>query len=155
MYSLLKCCLWHIALRRLYFEENLRRYNSVRQGKEEPITYVTGFFWPTQIDLIAFSLRSESRSLCSGGSLSSQPSLQWRHNGCDGVSNHQPNDFLLNRLFRYRSKKTSKLHVTGLCAGNSPVTDEFPAQRASNAENVSLWWRHPDNAACYTVLSER
>ena len=41
-----------------------------------------------------------------------------------------------------KSKKTSKLRVTGLCAGNSPVTGEFPAQRASNAENVSIWWRH-------------
>ena len=39
-------------------------------------------------------------------------------------------------------KKTSKLRVTGLCAGNSSVTGEFPAQRASNAENVSIWWRH-------------
>ena len=45
---------------------------------------------------------------------------------------------------RRRSKKTSKLRFTGLCAGNSPVTDEFPAQRASNAENVSIWWRHHD-----------
>ena len=43
---------------------------------------------------------------------------------------------------RRRSKKTSKLHVTGLCEGNSPVTDEFPAQRASNAKIVSNWWRH-------------
>ena len=43
---------------------------------------------------------------------------------------------------RRRSKKTSKLRVTGLCAGNSPVTGEFPAQRASNVENVSIWWRH-------------
>ena len=40
------------------------------------------------------------------------------------------------------SKKTPKLRVIGLCAGNSPVTGEFPAQRASNAENVSIWWRH-------------
>ena len=38
--------------------------------------------------------------------------------------------------------KTSKLRVTGLCAGNSPETGEFPAQMASNAENVSIWWRH-------------
>ena len=45
--------------------------------------------------------------------------LQWRHNGRDSVSNHQPHDCLLNRLFRRRSKKTSKLHVTGLGAGNS------------------------------------
>ena len=46
--------------------------------------------------------------------------LHWRHNGHDGVSNHQPHGCLLNRLFRHRSKKTSKLHVTGLCVGNSP-----------------------------------
>ena len=26
--------------------------------------------------------------------------------------------------------------------GNSPATGEFPAQMASNAENVSIWWRH-------------
>ena len=44
----------------------------------------------------------------------------------DGVSNHQPYDCLLNRLFRRRSNKTSKLHVTGLCAGNSPVTNLRP-----------------------------
>ena len=30
----------------------------------------------------------------------------------------------------------------GTCAGNSPGTGEFPAQIASNAENVSIWWRH-------------
>ena len=69
-------------------------------------------------------------------------SLQWCHNGHDGVSNRQPRDCLLNRLTRRRSKKTSKLRVTGLCAGNSTVTGEFTAQRASNEENVSIWWRH-------------
>ena len=68
--------------------------------------------------------------------------LQWSHNGRDGVSNHQPHDCLLKRLFRRRSKKTSKLCVTGPCAGNSPVAGEFPAQMASNAEKVSIWWRH-------------
>ena len=46
--------------------------------------------------------------------------------------------------------KTSKLCVTGLCAGNSPGTGEFPAQMASNAENVSIWWRHH----VYVVLRE-
>ena len=68
--------------------------------------------------------------------------LQWRHNARDSVSNHQPHDCLLNRLFRRRSKKTSKLRVTGLCTGNSPATGEFPAQMASNVENISIWWRH-------------
>ena len=43
------------------------------------------------------------------------------------------------------SKSTSKLRVTGLCARNSPVTGEFPAQMASNAENVSIWWHHHDS----------
>ena len=68
--------------------------------------------------------------------------LQWRHNERDSLSNHQPHDCLLNRLFGRRSKKTSKLRVTGLCAGNSPGTGEFSAHMASNAENVSIWWRH-------------
>ena len=67
--------------------------------------------------------------------------LQWHHNGYDGVSNHQHREWILSRLFGCRSKKTSKLRVTGLCAGNSPATGEFPAQIASNAENVSIWWR--------------
>ena len=68
--------------------------------------------------------------------------LRWRHNDHAGVSNHQPHGCLLNRLFRRESKKTSKLRVTGHCAGNSPGTGEFPAQMTSYAENVSIWWRH-------------
>ena len=72
--------------------------------------------------------------------------LQWRHNGRDGVSNHQPHDCFLNHLFRRRSKKISKLRVTG----------ELPANKASNAENVSMWWRHHDLTQIticeYTVL---
>ena len=59
---------------------------------------------------------------------------QWRHNGRDCVSNHQPHDCLLKRLFRRRSKKISQLLVTGFCVGNSLVTGVFPAQRASKAE---------------------
>ena len=74
--------------------------------------------------------------------------LQWRHNERDCDSNHQPHDCLLNRLFRRRSKKISKLRVTGLWVGNSPGTGEFPAQMASNAENVSIWWRHYGSQHC-------
>ena len=66
--------------------------------------------------------------------LANNQSLQWCHNERDGVSYHQLHDYLLDRLFRCRSRKTLKLCVTGLCVGNSPVTGEFPAQRASNAE---------------------
>ena len=53
---------------------------------------------------------------------------------CDGVSNHQPHDCLLNRLFRRRSKKIQKLWVTDPRVGNLLVSGEFLAQLASNAE---------------------
>ena len=75
--------------------------------------------------------------------------LQWGHNGRDSISNHQPSDCLLNRLFRRRSKKTSKLRVTGLCVGNSSVTGEFSAQMANKAESASIWWRHHDLDIAY------
>ena len=71
--------------------------------------------------------------------------LQWRHER-DGISNNRCLDYLLNRWFRRRSKKTSKLRVIGHCEGNPSVTDGFPSQRASYVENVSIWWRrhaHP------------
>ena len=53
-----------------------------------------------------------------------------------------------------RSKKTSKLRITGLCAGNSPGAGEVPAQMASNAENGSIWWRHHGHRCEAIVLCE-
>ena len=103
------------------------------------------------------SIASErSCIVCGSGVVVTKPipsSLQWRHNGRDGVSNQRPHDCLLNRLFGRRSKKTSKLRVTGLCAGNSPVAGEFPAQMVSNAENVSIWCRH-QVLTTYSILSK-
>ena len=64
----------------------------------------------------------------------SNMSLEWLHNGRDDVTDLQPNHCLLNRLFRRRSTKSSKLRITGLCVGNLPVTGEFPAQLTSNAK---------------------
>ena len=40
------------------------------------------------------------------------------------------------------NKENAKAPRHWPCAGNSPVTGEFPAQRASYAENASIWWRH-------------
>ena len=71
---------------------------------------------------------------------------QWYHNDHGGFSSHQHLDCLLNRLFQCRSRKTSKLHFTGLCEGNPPVTSGFPSQKASNVENASIWWCH--NGKC-------
>ena len=71
------------------------------------------------------STRGSSRYSCLMSTISAHvmvsSTIQWYHNKRDGVSNHQPH----NRLYRRRSRKTSKL-------------------RASNAEKVSIWWRHRD-----------
>ena len=75
-------------------------------------------------------------------------SIWWRHRDNSGVvimssmPSYQRLDCLLNRLFRARSQKTSKLRVIGRYERTSQVTGEFPAQRASIAENIFIWWRH-------------
>ena len=98
---------------------------------------------PTLLHVMAWYRQATSNCLSQCGPRFMPPwPLQWRHNDHDSVSNHQPHGCLLNRLFRRRSKKTSKLRVTGLCVVNSPGTGEFSAQMASYAENVSIWWRH-------------
>ena len=113
---------WWLVYWRIYASlglNELKVFTSIRPGAQEV-------------------LMNLFRNMCSEITLSSQ----WRHNEPNGVSNHQHRDCLFNRLFMRKSKKTSKLRVTGLCVRNSPVAGEFPAQRASNAENVSIWWRH-------------
>ena len=67
-------------------------------------------------------------------------SLQWRHNERDGIWNHQPHDCLLNRLFEAQFKENTKAPRHWPLRGE--FTGEFPAQRVSNAGNVSIWWRH-------------
>ena len=44
--------------------------------------------------------------------------------------------------------------LLALCAGNSPVTGEFPAQRASIGENVSIWWRHHDTNLIRLIIQD-
>ena len=71
--------------------------------------------------------------------------LYWRHNDHDGVSNHQPHGCLLNRLFRRRSKTTSKLRVTDLCVGNSqgPVNSPHKGQlRGKCFHLMTSSWLH-------------
>ena len=82
--------------------------------------------------------------------------LQWRDNEYGGFSNHQSHNCLLIHLFRRISKKTlKKLDVTGLCEGNSPVTGEFPTQRASHVENVSIsWLHHEEDHSIAPVVNE-
>ena len=61
---------------------------------------------------------------------------------------------LFNRLFRRRSKKTSKLRVTGLCAGNSPVTAQGPVTRkVFPFDDVIMWWHWRKPLANFPVSS--
>ena len=69
-------------------------------------------------------------------------SLQWRQNENDGVSNHQLPDCLLNRLYRRRSKKTSKLRVTGLSTVRGIHRWPVNSPHKKTEKNVSIWWRH-------------
>ena len=124
--------------------------NSLSPGRRQAIIWANDgilFIGPLEQTSVKFQSKfqhfihknSIESAVCEMASILSRPkcvkqsltigsdALQWRHNGCDGVSNHQPHDCLLNRLFGRRSKKTSKLRVTGLCVGNTPVTGEFQA----------------------------
>ena len=96
----------HISLR-LYVCENTRRTSDI-------------LFWHANWRQTFFTKPTMWR--ITNDATQSKSALQWRHNGHDSVSNHLPRECLLNSLFRCRSKKTSKLRVTGLCAGNSPET---------------------------------
>ena len=58
----------------------------------------------------------------------------------NGISNHQPHDCLLNRLFKAQIKENIKASRHWPLCGD--FTGEFPAQMASNTENVSIRWRH-------------
>ena len=69
-----------------------------------------------------------------------------------------PASLLFTQLFIQAQIKetTSKLRVTGRCGGNSPVTGEYPAHRASSAVNVSISWRHHEyNLHEFVILSDK
>ena len=83
-----------------YIKENIHApYTSMKTSKQ---LHITG---PCEENSLVSGFPSQRTS-------NSAHPLRWRHS----VSNHQPHNCLLNRLFGCRSKKTSKLRVTGLCA---------------------------------------
>ena len=68
-----------------------------------------------------------------GGCMCNQ-SQRWQNHYSEVIMNAMASlitslTIVYSNVYSGRSMKTSKLHVTGLCAGNSPVTGEFPAQR--------------------------
>ena len=75
--------------------------------------------------------------------------LQWGHNERDGVSNHQPHDCLLNRLFRHRSKKTSSFASLAFVRGihrwpvNSPHKGPIKRKMFPFDDIIMVSWDTP------------
>ena len=140
--SCLSCGVWHFSIhssrnwlwRYRYFVLIYDMPNM--PGQQQPFPTATSCLWTNWI-LWSRKWHSPSNSYRCMKTISPL-GLRWRHIGRDGVSNQQSHDCLLKRIFRRRSKDKSKLCVIGLCAGNSQVTGEFPAQSASNAQKYFL-----------------
>ena len=97
-------------------------------GVEQATSHYLNQCWPSSLTHIC-GTRGDALMVKTAPNIvirSDTLTLRWRHNELDGVSDHQPHDCLLNRLFGRRSKKTSKLRVTGHCAGNSPEPVNSP-----------------------------
>ena len=76
---------------------------------------------------------------CTASNVWKTTASQWIHNGPYGVSNHQPQDCLLKRLIRRRSRKYQSSVSMAFVRG---IHRWIPQQRASDAENVSIWCGH-------------
>ena len=131
----------------LIFFQLIVQANNKENKSYESLTqpFVSGIqTFPSQRASIAESV---PKTWCHHGTYQSK--LSHYNDVIMGVSDHQPHDCLLNSLFRRRSKKTSKLHVTGLFVGNSPGTGEFSAQMASNMEKGF----HLMMSSCHNILT--
>ena len=128
-----KTCYFACIARRLHWDGNVvltkfrhcitgKRNLSLDWWKNGPLVDIL-IKSDKQISLYFWLTDQLTHAYCCGKDSSVKSILQWRHNERNGVSNHRRPDCLLNRLFRRRSKKTSKLSVTGLCWG------EFPGDR--------------------------
>ena len=76
--------------------------------------------------------------------------FRWRHNGRDGVSNHQSHDCLRNRLI---TQAWIKEYIK--TPRHWPLWGKFTGdqwtRRTSNAENVYIWWCHHGLCVCDRV----
>ena len=113
--------------------------------------------WWIHVTCLPTSFRVDSLALgqsydCPGASEANPDALHWRHDERDDFSKSGVSIVCPTFCWGADQIKTPKLHVTGLCEGNPPVTGGFPLQNASNAENVSIWWRHHALLVTCTVM---
>ena len=85
----------------------------------------------------------------------------WRHcNDCAGLAQMTKLFSCMELNFTIRCQYHIREHyimgsmASEISAGNSPVNGEFPAQMASNAENVSIWWRHHETSVCCRIHTD-
>ena len=109
--------------------------------------FVYGYWWwyGVQHTLCKYAVIQMSTGIRSVLATSGYFKRLWRNNERDGVSNHRHPWCLLNRLFRRRSKKTSKLCVIGLCEGNPSVTSGSPhkgptMRKMFPFDDVIMYW---------------
>ena len=77
--------------------------------------------------------------------------LQWRHNDRGCVSNHQTHDCLLDRLFRHRSKTTSKLRVTGPVTANE-VMQYATVLKEQSGRKPFFYDSEPNDIHAYSLM---
>ena len=123
----------------LWFLRNIKRVNQlIMQWRH----FAIHRFEPTLAQVMAWCLKTPGHYLKQCWLIINmvlrQTPLQRRHNGHDSVSRHQPHDCLRNRLFRQIKENIKAPRHWPLCGKFT----EVPAQMASNAEKVSIWWRH-------------
>ena len=138
----------------LSFSQTLRDTNLMKHVSQYNNCPSRKCIWKFQMSVIWF------RSLCVDN-WHCLASLQWRHNEGDGVWNHRRLHCLLRRLYRRRSKKISKLRVTGLCEGNSSATDSphkvtvtrkmFPFPDVIMMFQVSVWIAPSMTSICVVI----
>ena len=137
--------------------ENLIFRYSIRHNKQiEGLVLINMWIKRKKSDIIisCYHIKGVANLLTDGRTKEHTPETsQWCHNERHGVSNQWRRDWLFNRLFKRRSKKKAKLRATVLCEGNPSVTRGFPSQRASNAENVSIWWRHHETICLMPLVN--
>ena len=74
--------------------------------------------------------------------------LQWRHDGRNGVSNHQPHDCLRNRLFRHKSTKNQS-SASQAPKGSRAIRDRASYHKISNSLQCFLFWSFPVESGKY------
>ena len=161
---LVKGCCWRDSVRCTRRDAQQSRVSNILKFCQNGIIFLYNIskyvFLNEAVWILKKSLKYVSGSTLTDTALLVLVSLQWCHYERDGASKHRRLDCLLKRLFRRRSKKTSKLRVAGQGPVNvphkGPVTRKmFPFADVTMLMPIGSWtnenqdpWRH---MVCFTA----